>query len=203
MYGSGSDHPLDFFRNLKNGNIQIAGTWFDAEKMGVAVAVGYDIDDVNGIRIGYDFAKSSQTTSKGEAINYNALSADYMLDLTNLLLKARAKVSEESDSAVPAAPAMLISRLSVRPFVGFNIGMHSFDLNKRHYDKEAKAWKSTRMTDVNLGLQTGLNVGYLITPHIVLFVEQRMLLLSNDPYLSPDDEHNFHALTYGGLKYSF
>ena len=59
------------------------------------------------------------------------------------------------------------------------------------------------MTDVNLGLQTGLNVGYLITPHIVLFIEQRMLLLSNDPYLSPDDEHNFHALTYGGLKYSF
>ena len=203
MYGSGSEHPLDFFQNLKNGNIQIAGTWFDAEKMGVAVAVGYDIDDVNGIRIGYDFAKSSQTTSKGEAINYNALSADYMLDLTNLLLKARAKVSEESDSSVPAAPAKLISRLSVRPFVGFNIGMHSFDLNKRHYDKEAKAWKSTRMTDVNLGLQTGLNVGYLITPHIVLFVEQRMLLLSNDPYLSPDDEHNFHALTYGGLKYSF
>ena len=203
MYGSGSEHPLDFFQNLKNGNIQIAGTWFDAEKMGVAVAVGYDIDDVNGIRIGYDFAKSSQTTSKGEAINYNALSADYMLDLTNLLLKARAKVSEESDPAVPAAPAKLISRLSVRPFVGFNIGMHSFDLNKRHYDKEAKAWKSTRMTDVNLGLQTGLNVGYIITPHIVLFVEQRMLLLSNDPYLSPDDEHNFHALTYGGLKYSF
>ncbi len=203
MYGQGSEHPLDFFRNLKNGNVQIAGTWFDAEKMGVGVAIGYDFNDVSGLRIGYDFAKSSQTTSRNEAINYNALSADYMLDLTNLLLKARDKASEESEPAAPAVPAKFVSRLSVRPFVGFNIGMHSFDFNKRHYDKEAKAWKSTRMTDVNLGLQTGLNVGYLITPHIVLFIEQRMLLLSNDPYLSPDDEHNFHALTYGGLKYSF
>lgn len=203
MYGSGSEHPLDFFQNLKNGNIQIAGTWFDAEKMGVGIAVGYDFDDVNGIRIGYDFAKSSQTTKQKEAINYNALSVDYMLDLTNLLLKARSKVSDETDPTGTTAPSKLISRLSVRPFVGINIGMHSFDFNKRYYDKEAKAWKSTRMTDANLGLQSGLNVGYLITPHIVLFLEQRMLLLSNDPYLSPNDEHNFHALTYAGLKYSF
>jgi hypothetical protein len=203
MYGSGSEHPSDFFRNLKNGNIQIAGTWFDAEKMGVGLAVGYDFDDINGIRIGYDFAKSSQTTKQKEAINYNALSADYILDLTNLLLKARSKVSEESDPTVAAASSKFISRLSVRPFVGINIGMHSFDFNKRYYDKEAKAWKSTRMTDVNLGLQTGLNVGYLITPHIVLFLEKRMLLLSNDPYLSPKDKHNFHALSYAGLKYSF
>ena len=203
MYGSGSEHPVDFFRNLKNGNIQIAGTWFDAEKMGVGLAVGYDFDDINGIRIGYDFAKSSQTTKQKEAINYNALSADYILDLTNLLLKARSKVSEESDPTVAAASSKFISRLSVRPFVGINIGMHSFDFNKRYYDKEAKAWKSTRMTDVNLGLQTGLNVGYLITPHIVLFLEKRMLLLSNDPYLSPKDKHNFHALSYAGLKYSF
>ena len=203
MYGSDSDHPLDFFQNLKNGNIQIAGTWFDAEKAGVSVAVGYDFDDINGIRIGYDFAKSSQTTNQKEAINYNALSADYLLDLTNLLLKARPEPSEDSNQVTPSAQSKLISRLSVRPFVGFNIGMHSFDLNKRHYDKEAKAWKSTRMTDVNLGMQTGLNFGYLLTPHIVLFLEQRMLLLSNDPYLAPNDEHNFHALTYAGLKYKF
>ncbi len=203
MYDAESDYPLDFFRNLKNGNIQIAGTWFDAEKMGVGIAVGYDFDAVNGIRIGYDFAKSPQTTNRNEDINYNALSMDYMLDLTNLLLKARAQASEDKEATVHVTPSKLVSRLSVRPFVGFNIGMHSFDLNKRYFDEDANAWKSTRMTDVNLGLQTGLNVGYMFTPHIVFFLEQRALLLSNDPYLSPDDKHNFHALTYAGLKYRF
>ena len=203
MYNSEIDNRLELLRNLKNVNIQIAGTWFDADKVGFGVAVGYDFDDINGVRISYDFSKSSQKTKNKEAINYNALSADYMLDLTNLLLSARSEESEENGQATLPAKSKLVSRLSVRPFVGFNIGMHSFDLNKRHYDKESGAWKSTRMTDVNLGLQTGLNVNYLLTRHLGLFLEQRMLLLSNDPYLAPDDKHNIHALTYAGLKYSF
>ena len=59
------------------------------------------------------------------------------------------------------------------------------------------------MTDANLGLQAGLHVNYLLTRHLGLFFEQRMLFLVNDPYLAPDGEHNFHALSYAGLKYSF
>lgn len=203
MFDSDADNRIDLLRNLKNVSVQVAASWFDAEKAGVGVAIGYDIDDVNGVRFGYDFAKSSQTTSQKEAINYNALSADYMLDLTNLLLRARATAEEEPEPVGIATTSKLISRLSVKPFVGINIGMHSFDLNKRYYDKEAKAWKSTRMTDVNLGLQGGLNVSYLLTRHLCVLLEQRMLFLSNDPYLAPDGEHNFHALTYGGLRYSF
>jgi hypothetical protein len=203
MYGSEFDNLPGALRYLNNWSVQLAGSWFDAEKAGVSVAVGYDFDDVNSLRVGYDFAKSSQTSSRREEINYNSISADYMLDLTNLLLKSRSAEEEETEQVANPAKQKLISRLSVRPYVGFNIGVHSLDYNKRSYDNESKSWQYTRMTDANLGLQAGLHVNYLLTRHLGLFFEQRMLFLVNDPYLAPDGEHNFHALSYAGLKYSF
>ena len=198
-----SSTPSPTMLALKGWTVEAHGSWFDAAKYGYGVAVGYDFNHFNAVRVNYDRAWTNMTTSRGDEVFLNAFSADYMLDLTGLLLHPKADPLEPASDKVDLKTATFVSRLSVRPFVGLNLGIHNLPHASRVRDPETREWRYESETDLNLGLQTGLHVNYRINPYLGIVVEQRALLLNNDPYLSPSSHYDWHMLTTAGLKVSF
>lgn len=156
----------------------LAGSWgaWDMRNSLVRASLGYDFNDVHGVRLEYSYSHvDSHNILFFKKTYLNLFGLDYMMNVRNVFLGYDPK-----------------RRLNVYLFAGYNMAVH-----------QALGDKSVWHAHTYVGMEGGAQLEVKILPWMSAFAEEKTMFLSGDPFLTNDFTQGFGMTGLVGLKVRF
>jgi hypothetical protein len=156
----------------------LAGSWgaWDMRNSLVRASLGYDFNDVHGVRLEYSYSHvDSHNILFFKKTYLNLFGLDYMMNVRNVFLGYDPK-----------------RRLNVYLFAGYNMAVH-----------QALGDKSIWHAHTYVGMEGGAQLEVKILSWLSAFAEEKTTFLSGDPFLTNDFTQGFGMTGLVGLKVRF
>ena len=156
----------------------LSGSWgiWDMRNGLVNASLGYDFNDVHGVRLNYSYSHiDSHNVVYVKKTYLNLFSLDYMMNIRNAFLGYNPQ-----------------RRLNVYMFAGYNMAVHKSL-------RDESFWHS----HTYVGMEGGAQLEVKILPWLSAFAEEKTTFLSFDPFLTNEITKGFGMTGLVGLKVRF